>query len=92
MHWMSRSLPPQVKDRSKRTKVFDYAIPLRVGEQPGAIKGTLVWQPVSGGGAPGAMFAGLGVLVVVALGGVAVVRRRRARGPREPEPEAAEAW
>jgi MYXO-CTERM domain-containing protein len=86
MHWMSRSLPPQVKDRSQRTKIFDYAIPLRVGGQSGAIKGTLLWQPVDGGGAPVAMFAGLGALALAALAGVVVVRRRRSTG------EAAEAW
>lgn len=88
MHWMSKSMPPQVKDRSKRTKVFDYAIPLRVGAQPGSIRGTLFWQPASSGGAPVGMIAGLVALAVVGLGAVAVVRRRRAEGPVE----GAEAW
>jgi hypothetical protein len=78
MHWMSKSMPPQVKDRSRRTKVFDYAIPLRVGGQPGSIRGTLFWQPDSGGGAPVGMIGGLVALVLVGLGTVAVVRRRRA--------------
>jgi hypothetical protein len=88
MHWMSRSTPPQVKDKSKRTTVFDYAIPLRVGGQPGAIRGTLFWQPGAGGGAPVGMIAGLVALVVLGLGAVAVVRRRRAAETAE----AAEAW
>jgi hypothetical protein len=89
MHWMSRGLPPQVKDKSKRTKVFDYSIPLQVGSRPGSIKGTLVWQPESGG-PPAAMFVGLGVLAAVAIAAVAVVRRRRRdHGPAK---EAAEAW
>ena len=88
MHWMSKSMPPQVKDRSERTKVFDYAIPLRVGAQPGAIRGTLFWQPPSAGGAPVGMIAGLVALVLVGLGTVAVVRRRRADEPVE----GAEAW
>jgi hypothetical protein len=88
MHWMSRSLPPQVKDKSKRTKVFDYAIPLRIDGRRGSIRGTLVWQPGSGGGAPVGMIVGLVALVLVGLGVVVVVRRRRAREPLE----SAEAW
>jgi MYXO-CTERM domain-containing protein len=88
MHWMSRSLPPQVKDRSRRTKVFDYAIPLRVDAQRASIRGTLFWQPDDGGGAPVGMFVGLGALALIAIGAVAVVRRRRSREPAE----GAEAW
>jgi hypothetical protein len=88
MHWMSKSLPPQVKDRSKRTKVFDYAIPLRIGVQPGSIRGTLFWQPDSGGGAPVGAIVGLVALALVGLGAIAVVRRRRAAEPVE----GAEAW
>jgi MYXO-CTERM domain-containing protein len=88
MHWMSRSLPPAVKDKSKRTKVFDYAIPLQVGTQPASIRGTLFWQPDEGGGAPVGMFVGLGVLALIAVGAVAIVRRRRSSEPVE----GAEAW
>ena len=88
MHWMSRSLPPQVKDRSTRTKVFDYAIPLRVDAQRASIRGTLFWQPDEGGGAPVGMFVGLGALALIAIVAVAVVRRRRSREPVE----GAEAW
>ncbi|HEY7621887.1 MAG TPA: hypothetical protein VH834_19080 [Solirubrobacteraceae bacterium] len=88
MHWMSQSLPPQVKDKSKRTKVFDYSIPLQIGNQPGAIKGTLVWQPEQSS-APVGMFIGLGVLALLAVGGVVFARRRRERAPAK---EAAEAW
>jgi hypothetical protein len=89
MHWMSKSMPSQVKDKSKRTKIFDYSIPLEVGTTPGAIKGTLVWQPEKSS-APVGMFAALGVLVLLAVAVVAVVRRRR-RG-EAPVKEAAEAW
>jgi hypothetical protein len=53
MHYMSRSLPPAVRDRSKRTKVFDYAIPLRVGSRAGSIRGSVFWRPDDGGGAQG---------------------------------------
>jgi MYXO-CTERM domain-containing protein len=88
MHWMSRSLPPQVKDKSRRTKVFDYAIPLRVDAQRASIRGTLFWQPDEGGGAPVGMFVGLAALALIAIGTVATVRRRRSREPVE----GAEAW
>jgi hypothetical protein len=88
MHWMSRSLPPAVKDKSQRTKVFDYAIPLQVGSQPASIRGTLFWQPDGGGGAPVGMFVGLGVLALIAIGAVAIVRRRRS----SETVEGAEAW
>jgi MYXO-CTERM domain-containing protein len=88
MHWMGRNMPPQVKDTSKRTKVFDYAIPLQVGGQPASIRGTLFWQPDAGGGAPIGAFVGLGALALLALGAVVVVRRRRSREPVE----GAEAW
>jgi hypothetical protein len=92
MHWMSQSLPPQVKDKSKRTKVFDYSIPLEVGGAPGSIKGTLVWQPEQSS-APVGMFVGLGILAMIAIGGVALVRRRRAGRAEAATPKAgAEAW
>lgn len=83
MHWMSRSLPPQVHDTSERTKIFDYAIPLRVGDDRGSIRGTLVWQPDDEGGTPLGMLAGLGALVLLAIASVVVVRRRRGRSPAE---------
>jgi hypothetical protein len=88
MHWMSQSLPPQVKDKSRRTKVVDYAIPLRVDAQRASIRGTLFWQPGEGGGAPVGMFAALGALALIAIAAVAVVRRRRSGEPVE----GAEAW
>jgi hypothetical protein len=94
MHWMSQSMPPQVKDKSKRTKVFDYSIPLQIGDKPGSIKGTLFWQPVQSS-APIGMFAGLGILALIAIGGVALIRRRRSgRGEVEAAPPnaGAEAW
>jgi hypothetical protein len=81
MHYMARGVPPVVKDRNRRTKVFDYAIPIRIGATQGAIDGTLWWVPTPGGGAPvGAIVA----LIVLGLGGgaaIVVVRRRRRDDP-----------
>ena len=76
MHWMGQGLPPAVKDKNKRTKIFDYRIPIEVGAHKGAIAGTLVYQPEDSK-APIAAFVGLGALVLLGLGAVVAVRRRR---------------
>jgi hypothetical protein len=96
MHWMAQSLPPQVKDKAKRTKVFDYSIPMQVGTRPVKAMGTLFWQPQSKGAPTGAIIA----LVVVVLANavfVVVIRRRRrtaagAQGASRQSDEAHEAW
>ncbi len=76
MHWMSTSLPPQVTDESAETKIFDYAIPIEVGGQPGEIAGTLTWVGEDSG-VPIAPFVGLAVVALLAAGAIAVRRRRR---------------
>jgi MYXO-CTERM domain-containing protein len=76
-HWMAEGRPPQVKDPDRRTKVFDYRVPLRIGGRDGVIAGTLWWQPQEEESAPVAAFAGLGVLALLGLGAAVVVRRRR---------------
>ena len=45
IHWMSPVTPPEVKNTAKRTKIFDWTVPIRVGDQPGAIRGELFWVP-----------------------------------------------
>ena len=97
IHWNSPLLPPQVKDKSKRTFIFQWSVPIAVGTQHGAITGQLYWTPENSK-APVAVIV-IGVLIV--LGGLAfvvVVRRRRAHddagretgaGPAGP---AKEAW
>jgi hypothetical protein len=86
-HWMGAKRPPQVKDASRRTKVFDFRVPLRVGGASGAIAGSLYWQPQEDA-APVGAFAVLGVLALLGAGAAIVVRRRR-RGVEGAE---AEAW
>jgi hypothetical protein len=95
MHWMAQTLPPKVRDQHRRTTIFSYAIPLRVGGARGAIDGTLYWVG-SPGGVPVAAIVSLAVLGLLAVGVVVLVRRRRAAGPgagapRPPAP-AKEAW
>jgi hypothetical protein len=77
MHWMARDVPSQVKDRSARTKVFDWKVPLRTGTAKGAIDGELFWRGSSGGPPVGA-FVGLGAILLVGGASAVVVRRRRA--------------
>jgi len=92
IHWMARGTPPIVKDQNKRTKVFNWNVPLTVGNQTGSIRGQLVWVPVGGGSAPtGAIVA---LVAIVALGAVAVIVVRRRRGEDEPVEKGseAEAW
>ncbi|HUR87089.1 MAG TPA: hypothetical protein VMY78_17295 [Solirubrobacteraceae bacterium] len=89
MHWMAKNTPPQVKDRSERTKIFDWKVPVRQGPIRASIDGQLFWRG-SSGGTPVAPFIALGVLA--ALGGAAVVVVRRRRGaPGETVPKG-EAW
>jgi hypothetical protein len=94
IHWMSPgTVPAKVSDPDVRTKVFDWAVPVRVGDAtPTAITGTLWWRgSTDGGGMPVGAIAGLGALVLGSLALVVVVRRRRARGDR-PSSDTAEAW
>jgi hypothetical protein len=78
IHWMSPIPPTKVKNKSRRTLIFDWAVPISVGTSKGAIDGQLFWTPESSK-APLAVII-LGVAIVV--GGllfVLFVRRRRAR-------------
>jgi hypothetical protein len=78
MHWMGKRRPKHVSDPDRRTKVFDWQVPLEVDGKRGAISGTLFWTPRDGGGPlPG---WAIGALAALALGGGALalaVRRRR---------------
>jgi len=78
IHWMGARRPPPVRDPERRTKVFDWTVPIRVGDERGAVAVTLVWVGRRGEGFP--LGAGL-ALVAIAVGGLGlvlvVVRRRR---------------
>jgi hypothetical protein len=78
IHWMSPVPPASVKNKSKRTLIFDWKVPIEVGNTKGAIAGQLFWTPENSK-APVAVII-LGIVIV--LGGLAFVlfvRRRRAR-------------
>jgi hypothetical protein len=92
MHWMSRSTPPQVKDQSKRTKIFDYRIPMSVDGKPANLAGTLYWVgPADTSKAP---FLIIGAVIVLGLLAMIIVVRRRRAAPesRKAEKGAKEAW
>ncbi len=89
IHWMSKDAkPPQVKDEGKRTKVFDWRVPIVVGAQRAALTGTLYWVPQSGGGIPAVAVVALVALVLLSLGLFVASRRVRARSVKKP----VEAW
>jgi hypothetical protein len=78
IHWMSKgTTPPQVTDEDKRTKVFDWRVPIQVGTQPAALTGSLFWEPSSGGGIPTLAIVALAVLVVLTV--VLFLASRRVR-------------
>lgn len=90
IHWMSSIPPKQVTDKSRRTKVFDWKVPLRVGRTAGSVDGTLFWAGTEGG-APVGAYAALGLIAVLGLGAVLLVRRRR-NGAAPAGTTEAEAW
>jgi hypothetical protein len=79
IHWMAKSTPQQVKDKSVRTKVVDWRVPLHAGGTDGQIAGTLYWRGSSGGPPVGA-FVVLALFVLLGAAAVVVVRRRRHDG------------
>jgi len=85
IHWMSKgATPPQVKDKDKRTKVFDWRVPIDVGPEHAALTGSLFWAPSSGGGVPTAAIVALVVLVIVTVALFVATRRMRGRHGTQP--------
>jgi hypothetical protein len=82
IHWMSPVLPPQVKDKAKRTLIFDWHVPIAVGARRGDVAGQLFWTPDSSNAPVAAIVIG-GAIVVLGLLLVIVVRGRRGR-PQAP--------
>jgi hypothetical protein len=100
IHWMSPVVPPEVKNKSKLTLIFDWQVPIEVGTRKGMIDGQLFWTPENSK-APVAVIV-LGALIfVLGLLFVLFVRRRRSRTPMagergaaadEPHSSPGEAW
>jgi hypothetical protein len=81
IHWMSPVTPPEVKDTGKRTKIFDWSVPIRVGTQPGAIDGELFWVPESSKAPVGVIAAFAALIAAAVLSALFVRGRRRRRRP-----------
>jgi len=79
MHYIGTGKPPKVTDTHKKTKIFDYKIPIAEGSTKSDITGTLFWVGPAGGGFP--VGAGIAFAVILLGSGVLVVTvRRRRRG------------
>ncbi|HEX5609790.1 MAG TPA: hypothetical protein VFX45_06840 [Solirubrobacterales bacterium] len=92
MHYMATATPPQVKDESKRTKVFDYEIPVRIDGRMGAIDGTLFWVGPDEGSKLTTFIVGAVFLVLLGAPFLIDRRRRQRREAGEEEPPSKEAW
>lgn len=91
MHYGSSTVPPQVTDQSRKTKIYDYEIPLRIDGRRGAIHGTLYWAGIPN---PSKLpFILIGVAILVG-GGALVLFLRRRRGGEEGDEQrpSREAW
>jgi hypothetical protein len=92
-HWMGKSDPPGLKDKSVKTKIDEWDVPIQIAGQQGAIAGTLTWVPLDEGGLPlAAIFAFAALLIALSLAVFVIRRRRAADDGTTPEKEAVEAW
>lgn len=92
MHYMATGTPPQVHDEAKKTKVFDYAIPIAIDGRKGAIDGTLFWVGPADTSKTPLLIAGAAI-VVLGAALVVVVRRRRGKdGEAQGDDRGKEAW
>ena len=89
IHLMEKGTPPQVKDESVRTKVFEWRVPMTVGTASIAAVGTLEWVPANSESSSKGLIVAVGAGVVLAIAALALLLGRRRRGPR---PAMDEAW
>jgi hypothetical protein len=90
-HYMSPTVPPKVKDKDKRTFIFDWKVPIQVGPTKGAITGTLYWVPLPHEALPMGLIWGSAVALILLSLGVFWIRRRRTASPA-PGAAPSEAW
>jgi hypothetical protein len=80
IHYTSPATPPQVKDKSKRTLIFDWKVPIEIGTSRGTVAGQLFWVPESSKAPLAAILIGVAI-VLAGLAFVVFVRRRRSGRP-----------
>ena len=90
---MSPIPPARVKNKGKRTLIFDWKVPIEVGNTKGAIAGQLFWTPESSKAPLAAIILGVAIVVGGVLF-VVFVRRRRAgaTGDGSGSGASSEAW
>jgi hypothetical protein len=81
IHWMSPIPPAKVKNKSKRTLIFQWQVPIQVGAHKGAVNGNLFWVPLGNSTAPTAAILALVAIVLLGMLVVLIARKRRARRP-----------
>ena len=96
IHWMSPVRPEKITDPSKRTLIFNWHVPIRVGTLAATVNGELFWVPEEDTKTPVAAIVALLAIVLAGIALVIFVRRRRGRGtppgPGEPAGVAGDAW
>ena len=97
IHWMAKTVPPQVHDKARRTHIFDWTVPIEVAGTPTRITGRLSWVPLPGGQAPLGLVFGVSAVLIALCVAVVVVRRRRpdaagAAAGAGARPPSKEAW
>ena len=96
IHWMSPVLPPQVKDKGKRTLIFDWHVPIAVGARRGTSPGSCTGRREASSAPVAAIVVGVAIVVlglalvlVTSAGAEGAHRRRPAAaggGPAGSEP------
>ena len=86
IHWMSKERPEEVKDPARRTKIFDWVVPIRSESARVRVAGTLFWDPEAheesaasnaAEGLPLMLLGAIGSGLVLVGWGFARTRRRR---------------
>jgi hypothetical protein len=85
IHWMSPIPPAKVKDKNRRTLIFQWQVPIQVGARKGVIDGNLFWVPLADSSTPVAAIVALVAIAILGLLVVLYTRRRRAARPPSAE-------
>jgi hypothetical protein len=96
IHWMSPVPPATIKDKGKRTKIFNWKVPIEIGAQKGDVNGELFWVPEDSK-TPALAIVALVLIIALSLAFVLWVRKRRENpaapgGRHTPPRQSREAW
>lgn len=91
VHYMATTVPGQVTDESKETKIFDWDLPVEVDGERSELAGTLYWAG-TGGGASVALIAALAAAVLASFAFALWRIRRRGAAAEPADGGSTEAW